>query len=61
MPAPIKPRSWKSCIIMCFSPGRAVKNWAVEATIEYASPRDDAQAKAFLDAVYTARSPIAAK
>ncbi|MGH9732584.1 MAG: hypothetical protein ACRD4A_12870, partial [Candidatus Acidiferrales bacterium] len=33
--------------------GAAVKGWAVEATIEYASPRNDAEAKAFLDAVYT--------
>jgi hypothetical protein len=34
--------------------GSAVKNWAVEATIEYADPRDTPQEKAFLDAVYKA-------
>jgi hypothetical protein len=33
--------------------GAAVKNWAVETTIEYADPRDTAFEKAFLDAVYT--------
>jgi len=32
--------------------GSAVKNWAVEATIEFADPRDTPQEKAFLDAVY---------
>jgi hypothetical protein len=42
--------------------GAAVGNWAVEATIEYASPRNDAEAKAFLDAVYEgAAAQIAAK
>jgi hypothetical protein len=34
--------------------GSAVKNWAVEATIEFADPRDTPQEKAFLDAVYKA-------
>ncbi|MGN6514383.1 MAG: hypothetical protein ACTHLR_00915, partial [Rhizomicrobium sp.] len=29
-----------------------VGNWAVEATVEYADPRDDAQEKEFLDTVY---------
>lgn len=32
--------------------GAAVKNWAVETTIEYAEPRDDEVEKDFLDAVY---------
>lgn len=32
--------------------GAAVKNWAVEATIEYADPRDTSFQKSFLDAVY---------
>ena len=42
--------------------GAAVQNWAVEATIEYASPRNDAEAKAFLDAVYQgAQADVAAK
>jgi len=42
--------------------GAAVTGWAVEATIEYASPRNDAEAKAFLDAVYAgAEAKIAAK
>lgn len=34
--------------------GAAVKNWAVESTIEYAEPRDDEVERAFLDAVYLA-------
>jgi len=34
--------------------GAAVKNWAVEATVEYADPRDAAAEKGFLDAVYAA-------
>jgi hypothetical protein len=34
--------------------GSAVKNWAVEATIEYADPRDTPEEKMFLDAVYKA-------
>ncbi len=42
--------------------GAAVNGWAVEATIEYASPRNDAEAKAFLNAVYSeAEADIAAK
>lgn len=42
--------------------GAAVKNWAVEATIEFASPRNDAEAQEFLQAVYTAaEARIAAK
>ena len=42
--------------------GAAVNGWAVEATIEYASPRNDAEARAFLDAVYSgAEARIAAK
>jgi hypothetical protein len=42
--------------------GAAVNGWAVEATIEYASPRNDAEAKAFLDAVYEgAEAKIAVK
>jgi hypothetical protein len=32
----------------------AVGNWALEVTLEYASPRDDALEKEFLGAVYTA-------
>lgn len=34
--------------------GAAVGNWAVETTIEYAEPRDNADQKEFLDAVYRA-------
>lgn len=30
----------------------AVGNWAIEATIEYSSPRDDDRQRAFLDAVF---------
>jgi hypothetical protein len=42
--------------------GSAVQNWAVEAIIEYASPREDAQAQDFLNAVYSgAQGQIAAK
>ena len=42
--------------------GAAVNGWALEGTIEFASPRNDAQAKAFLDAIYSgAASRIAAK
>ncbi len=41
--------------------GAAVNAWAVEATIEYASPRNDAEAKEFLDTVYGAAARIAAK
>lgn len=32
--------------------GAQLGNWAVEAMVEYADPRDDAQEKEFLDAVY---------
>lgn len=32
--------------------GTQVGNWAVEAIVEYASPRDDAQEKEFLNTVY---------
>jgi len=42
--------------------GSAVQNWAVEAIIEYASPREDVQAQDFLNAVYSgAQGQIAAK
>lgn len=42
--------------------GAAIGNWAVEATIEYASPRNDPQAQTFLDAVYSgAEARIAAQ
>jgi hypothetical protein len=42
--------------------GAAIGNWAVEATIEYASPRNDPQAQTFLEAVYSgAQAKIAAK
>jgi hypothetical protein len=34
--------------------GAAVNGWAVEATIEYADPRDTPEEKQFLDAVYEA-------
>ena len=34
--------------------GAQVKNWAVEATVEYADPRDAAAEKDFLNAVYAA-------
>ena len=32
--------------------GAAVKNWAVEATVEYADPRDTAEEQEFLSVVY---------
>jgi hypothetical protein len=32
--------------------GAAVKNWAVQATVEYADPRDTAEEQQFLSAVY---------
>lgn len=32
--------------------GAAVRNWAVETTIEFADPRDTARQQAFLDAIY---------
>jgi hypothetical protein len=42
--------------------GAAVGRWAVEATIEFADPRDTPQEKLFLEAVYkAAQSEIAAK
>lgn len=42
--------------------GAAMGKWAVEATIEFADPRDTPQEKLFLDAVYkAAQSEIAAK
>jgi hypothetical protein len=34
--------------------GAAFKSWALEATVEYAEPRDDADEQEFLDAVYAA-------
>jgi hypothetical protein len=41
--------------------GSAVGNWAVQVTVEYASPRDDALARDFLNLVYAgALSEIAA-
>jgi hypothetical protein len=40
--------------------GAAVKNWAVQATVEYADPRDTAAEQEFLSAVYAdARKNIA--
>jgi hypothetical protein len=36
--------------------GAPVGNWAVEATIEYAEPRDNADQRDFLEAVYRAAS-----
>jgi len=36
--------------------GAVVGNWAVETTIEYAEPRNNADEQAFLDAVYRAAS-----
>ncbi|HUJ47967.1 MAG TPA: hypothetical protein VLV55_12610 [Rhizomicrobium sp.] len=42
--------------------GAAVKNWVVEATVEYADPRDTREQADFLQAVYTAAvKEIAAK
>ena len=42
--------------------GAAVKNWAVETTIEYADPRDTAVAQSFFDEIYRdALSRIGAK
>ena len=42
--------------------GAALKNWAVEATIEYADPRDTPLEKDFLRAIYAAaESQIGAK
>jgi hypothetical protein len=42
--------------------GSAVKNWAVEVTIEFATPRDDAAETEFLHTIYSAaQSEIAAK
>lgn len=42
--------------------GSAVQNWAVEAIIEYASPREDKQAQDFLNAVYSgAEAQLAAR
>ena len=32
--------------------GAAVKNWAIQATVEYADPRDTALEQEFLSAVY---------
>lgn len=42
--------------------GSAVKNWAVEVTIEFATPRDDAAEAEFLRTIYeAAQTEIAAK
>jgi hypothetical protein len=64
-PLPVFTRSYRTARAesleyrMIFA-GAQVGNWAVEAIVEYAEPRDDAQEKQFLNTVYaTAAKDIA--
>jgi hypothetical protein len=64
-PSPVFARSYRTARAEALEyrilfTGAAVKNWAVEASVEYADPRDAASEKDFLDAVYAeARKDIA--
>jgi hypothetical protein len=59
MPLPVFTRTYRTAQAEALDyrilfAGAAVKNWAVEATVEYADPRDTQAEKDFLAAVYDA-------